>query len=139
MILKNADILILYETLGRLMENKELKFNITVGYLMAKNKAVLEPLVEVIYNMRRNILLEYGSQDGLEIQVPTESIAEVNQKITELMSVENNIEIIQIPIQLLEKNELNFEDIVGLTYMIQPFDSSKVLMPEDEVVDVITS
>ena len=84
MILKNADVLILYETLERLMDNKEL-----------------------------------------------------NSKVEELMNVENEVEIIQVPIEMLEKSEMSFEDIVGLTYMIQPFDSSEVVMPEK--MDVINS
>lgn len=137
MILKNADVLILYETLGRLMDNKELKFNVKVGYLMAKNKAALESIANLVYDMRREIVLTYGTSDGEEIQIPKESIEELNSKVEELMNVENEVEIIQIPIEMLEKSEMSFEDIVGLTYMIQPFDSSEVVMPEK--MDVINS
>lgn len=138
MILKNADVLILYETLGRLMDNKELKFNVKVGYLMAKNKATLESIANLVYDMRREIVLTYGTSDGEEIQIPKESIEELNSKIEELMNVENEVEIIQIPIEMLEKSEMSFEDIVGLTYMIQPFNSSEVVIPKEEL-DVIDS
>lgn len=137
MILKNADVLILYETLGRLMDNKELKFNVKVGYLMAKNKAALESIANLVYDMRREIVLTYGTSDGEEIQIPKESIEELNSKVEELMNVENEVEIVQVPIKMLEKSEMSFEDIVGLTYMIQPFDLSEVVMPEK--MDVINS
>ena len=138
MILKNADVLILYETLSRLMENKELKFNVKVGYFMAKNKAALESIANVVYDMRRELVMNYGTTDGDEIQIPKESMEELNSKVEELLNVENEVDIIQVPIEMLEKSEMNFEDIVGLTYMIQPFDSSEVLMPEKEL-DVIDS
>ena len=138
MILKNADVLILYETLSRLMGNKELKFNVKVGYFMAKNKAALESIANVVYDMRRELVMNYGTTDGDEIQIPKESMEELNSKVEELLNVENEVDIIQVPIEMLEKSEMNFEDIVGLTYMIQPFDSSEVLMPEKEL-DVIDS
>lgn len=134
MILKNADVLILYETLSRLMENKELKFNVKVGYFMAKNKAALESIANVVYDMRRELVMNYGTTDGDEIQIPKESMEELNSKVEELLNVENEVDIIQVPIEMLEKSEMNFEDIVGLTYMILPFEQSGLVIPGDAEV-----
>lgn len=136
MILKNADVLILYETLCRLMENKELKFNVKVGYFMAKNKAALESIANVVYDMRRELVMNYGTTDGDEIQIPKESMEELNSKVEELLNVENEVDIIQVPIEMLEKSEMSFEDIVGLTYMILPFEQSGLVIPGD--VEVVT-
>ena len=131
MKIKNDDVLILYETLTRLIENKELKFNVITGYIMAKNKAVLEPIATLIYNMRRDTVLEYGTSDGEEIQIPKEKIDELNQKIEDLMNVENDVDITQVSIHSFEENKLALEDIVGLTYMIKPFDLSEITIPEE--------
>ena len=131
MKIKNDDVLILYETLTRLIENKELKFNVITGYIMAKNKAVLEPIATLIYNVRRDTVLEYGTSDGEEIQIPKEKIEELNQKIEDLMNVENDVDITQVSIHSFEENKLPLEDIVGLTYMIKPFDLSEITIPEE--------
>lgn len=133
MKIKNDDVLLLYETLQRLVEDKELKLNITVGYIMAKNKAILEPIANLIYDTRRNIILEYGTTDGEEVQIPKDKIDELNEKVIELMNIENDLDLIQVPIKMLEENKLNFEDIIGLTYMIQPFDISEILISDDMV------
>ena len=133
MKIKNDDVLLLYETLQRLVEDKELKLNITVGYIMAKNKTTLEPIANLIYDTRRNIILEYGTTDGEEVQIPKDKIDELNEKVVELMNIENDLDLIQVPIKMLEESKLNFEDIIGLTYMIQPFDISEILISDDMV------
>lgn len=119
--MKNGDIITAYETLERLSENKELKFDVAVGYLLAKNKERLRQEATLIYKMRRDIVLEHGQSDGKNIIVPSEYLDEVNEKIEELMNIENDIELIQIPIERLEHYELNIEDIDGIKEMIMPF------------------
>ena len=119
--MKNGDVLELYETLQRISQNKELKFNVKLGYAMAKNKEKLRQEATIIYNLRRDIIMEHGKVEGKDIVVPNEYVDEVNKKVNDLMEIENDVEIILVPIDTFEDLELNMEDIEGLVRMVQPF------------------
>ena len=120
--MKNGEVLELYETLQRIGQNKELKFSVALGYIMAKNKEKLRQEVTIIYGLRRDIIMEHGRIDGKEIVVPNEYVDEVNKKVNDLLEIENDVEITKVPIDLFENIELNIEDIEGLSGMIQPFE-----------------
>ena len=65
--------------------------------------------------------MEHGRVDGNDIVVPNEYVDEVNKKVNDLMEIENDVEVMKVPIDLFENIELNMEDIEGLSGMIQPF------------------
>lgn len=70
--------------------------------------------------MRQKILMEYGTKDkNGDIVVLRENIDEVNQKINELMDIDNLVDIIKISFEDIENYELNIEDIEGIQYMIK--------------------
>lgn len=119
--MKNGEVLELYETLQRISQNKELKFSVALGYVMAKNKEKLRQEAVIIYNLRRDIIMEHGKIDGKDIVVPNEYVDEVNKKVNDLMEIENDVGIIQVPVDAFENIELNMEDIEGLMKMVQPF------------------
>ena len=119
--MKNGEVLELYETLQRISQNKDLKFSVKLGYAMAKNKEKLRQEAAIIYNLRRDIIMEHGRVDGKDIIVPNEYVDEVNKKVNDLMEIENDVEIILVPIDAFEDLELNMEDIEGLMRMVQPF------------------
>ena len=119
--MKNGEVLELYETLQRIGQNKELKFSVALGYTMAKNKEKLRQEATIIYGLRRDIIMEHGRVDGNDIVVPNEYVDEVNKKVNDLMEIENDVEVMKVPIDLFENIELNMEDIEGLSGMIQPF------------------
>lgn len=119
--MKNGEILKLYETLQRISENKDLKFNVKTGYILARNKEKLRQEAIIIYDERRKIIMEHGRVEGKEIIVPNEYIEEVNKKINELMEIENDVEVTKVPINLFDNIELNMEDIEGLSGIIQSF------------------
>ena len=116
--MKNGEVLELYETLQRISQNKDLKFNVKLGYAMAKNKEKLRQEAAIIYNLRRDIIMEHGKIDGKDIIVPNEYVDEVNKKVNDLMEIENDVEIILVPIDAFDDLELNMEDIEGLMKMV---------------------
>ena len=70
--------------------------------------------------MRQKILMEYGTKDkNGDIIVLRENIDEVNQKINELMDIDNLVDIIKISFEDIKNYELNIEDIEGIRYMIK--------------------
>lgn len=120
--MKNGDVLAAYETLQRISSDPNLKFNVALGYMLAKNKEILRQEAVIIYNMRREIIMEHGKIDENEITVPSEYVDEINQKIDDLMNIESDVKIKLIPIDLLDKYELSMDDIDGLKNLIQPFE-----------------
>lgn len=130
--MKNGDVLAAYETLQRISSDPNLKFNVTLGYMLAKNKEILRQEAVIIYNMRREIIMEHGKIDGNEITVPSEYVDEINQKIDDLMNIESDVKIKLIPIDLLDKYELSMEDIEGLKELIQPFGFTEYSITEEK-------
>lgn len=64
--------------------------------------------------------MEYGTRDkNGDIIVLRENIDEVNQKINELMEIDNLVDITKISFEDIENYELNIEDIEGIRYMIK--------------------
>ena len=120
-MMKNGEVIELYETLNNLCNDPTLKLSVPVGYMFAKNKERLRQEAIVIYNERRKIIMEHGRLEGEDIIVPKEFIDDVNQKIEDLMNVENDVQVQQIPIDLLEHYEFTMKDIEKLVPIIQPF------------------
>lgn len=118
----NKEILKLNETLNRLMMNRDLKFNVRVGYLFAKNRALIQQDVQLIGDIRQKILREYGTvQDNGDIVVPKESFKMVQDKLDDLMNVEVELPLVEIPVDEFEEIELPLEDIDGLKPIIMDF------------------
>lgn len=119
--MKNGEVLNMYQTLTRISNNPDLKFGVALGYTMAKNRERLRQEATIIYQMRQDIIMEHGKLDGKDIVVPNEYVDEVNKKVNELMELENDVSVIQVPVELFDTIELSMEDIEGLSGMIQPF------------------
>lgn len=118
----NKEILKLNETLNRLMMNRDLKFNVRVGYLFAKNRALIQQDVQLIGDIRQKILREFGTvQDNGDIVVPKEDFKIVQDKLDDLMNVEIDLPLVQIPVDEFEEIQLPLEDIDGLRPIIMDF------------------
>lgn len=119
--MKNGEVLSLYETLERLSKDYELKFNVRVGYIMARNKEKLRQEAIIIYDQRRQIILEHGTFDkDNNIIVDKEYIDETNRKINELMEIENHVEIDLVSPDEFDNNMMSLSDIEGLIPMLMP-------------------
>ena len=77
-MMKNGEVIELYETLNNLCNDSTLKLSVPVGYMFAKNKERLRQEAVVIYNERRKIIMEHGKLEGENIIVPKEFIDDVN-------------------------------------------------------------
>ena len=120
--MKNGEVIELYETLNNLCNDPTLKLSVPVGYMFAKNKERLRQEAVVIYDERRKIIMEHGKLEGQDIIVPKEYLDDVNKKIEQLMELENDVQVQQIPIELLDHYEFSMKDIQKLIPIIQPFD-----------------
>lgn len=130
--MKNGEVIELYKTLSDLCGDPTLKLSVPVGYMFAKNKERLRQEAAIIYNERRKIIMEHGKLEGQDIIVPKEYLDDVNQKIEDLMNVENDVQVQQIPIDLLEHYEFSMKDIEKLVPIIQPFEFTGPPILEEE-------
>ena len=117
--MKNREVLSLFNVIDKLSQNGDLKFNVRTAYTFAKNKELLRPEAKIIYDLRRQILLEYGESDGQgSVTVSQDKINEVNDKIEELLNLDNEVKIIPMIIDDLEEQRLSIEDMENLMPMI---------------------
>lgn len=116
--MKNGDVLRAYETLVKIANDPSLKFNIKVNYLFAKNKEKLRPEAMLIRRTRQDLLLEYGYlNEDKDIVIAQDKVEEVNQKINELMEMENSLILDEIPLEWLEEYDLGLDDVESLMPM----------------------
>lgn len=101
-------------------ENNEKYFPARIAFIIQKNKKILIPLLEEIENSRNNILKEYGNilEDG-QVQIPEDKIKIVNQELEDLLNIKQNIEIITLPFEDIEKLEFTMEQMEALLFMIE--------------------
>lgn len=117
--MKNGELLNLYETLNKL-SNEGQKFNIKVSYAFARDKEKLREEAQIIYNLRREILLQYGTiNDQGDIVIPKDKIDEVNKKINELMEIEIDPPLVKILPEWLEDYKLDIDTITQLLPIIE--------------------
>lgn len=106
MIITNRDILLLYETINSLEKEPKIAFTIKVSYALAKNKKIIEPDVEVIEQLRKNIFLEFGKpNENGDIIIPWDKSEEMNKKLEELMSIESEKDLILISLDEMIDSE----------------------------------
>lgn len=118
--MKNGDVITLYETLTKINENSDLKFNVRLGYIMARNREKLRQEAIIIYDQRRKIVMEYGTiNDNKDIIIPRDKIDEVNKNINDLMEMDNNVQIDLVSPDDFDDNMMNLSDIEGLMPMFK--------------------
>jgi len=112
--MKNKDIVKLYETICKIIDDKEIKIGVKDSYTLIKNKHEIENSYNSIIEMRKNIILEYGEEDDGEVKIPKERMEELNSKLNELNNIENEIKLFHISINGLESYNIPMEYIDGL-------------------------
>ena len=118
--MKNGDVLTVYEALMELSKHPETKLSVRAGYILAKDRKILEEEARIIYEERKKILMEYGEyqKDG-SVVVPKDKISEANVKINELMEIECDVKVLMVPMEDLEEAELEIGITEGLMEIIQ--------------------
>lgn len=115
----NGELLRLYETLDKLIQNHDYKFIVRIGYLLAKNRAAIRDDAAMIYTARQNIMLENGElKENGDIIIPGDKVQEVQKQIDELMKVDVNVVISPINIYEFEES-LSLEEIEGLMPILE--------------------
>lgn len=98
----NTDIYTVYESLVKLSQNKELKMPAKVGYVILKNRNLLEPYYKALIESRYSIIEKYAekTEDG-NLEVPSDKIEEANKELEELLALEEDINLTTINVNVL--------------------------------------
>lgn len=115
--MKNKDILNLYEGLYEISQNKDLKFNVKISFILAKNKNILQPLYDAIIETRRKILQKYGiGIENGDWKIPNENIPSFRKEWDEFMAIDNFICLQGISLEDIQNEKIN----VGLMEKLLP-------------------
>lgn len=114
----NREIIQVYNGINKLYDS-DIKLDVKLSYTLAKNKRLLQPLMEVIENEQYKILKKYGnlSEDG-SITVPKEKTNELNEDLVQLQQLENKVEITKIKLDDFNDEVIDFKIISDLMPII---------------------
>ena len=102
----NKDILKVYNGIQELIDSK-VPLNIKTGYLLAKNKRLLEPFAEAIEEQQLKLYKKYGHEEDNGIKVENKNVPALQRELKELFDIENIVNISKIPIQGFEDNSID--------------------------------
>jgi hypothetical protein len=105
-IMSNAEIYNLAKILNTAFNMEERYLPARINFFIIKNKNTIMRLAEIIEESRIEIVKHYGIIDeaGM-IQVPKDKIGTVNNELTELLKVSQEIEISTITLSMLDDLE----------------------------------
>lgn len=105
----NKTICKVYEGLYLLSQEKELKLKPKIGFILAKDKMLLEPYYKAIKECEKKLWQQYGSYDDEgNLVANKDEIEIINSSYEELMSQENNIELEKVSINDFGEENINF-------------------------------
>ena len=98
----NTDIYTVYESLVKLSQNKELKMPAKVGYVILKNRNLLEPYYKALIESRYSIIEKYAEKNEDDsLEVPSDKIEDANKELVELLALEEEINLSKINVNTL--------------------------------------
>ena len=119
MVLTNNEIYSLYEGLNKIVQNKELKIPVKTSFYILKNIKELQNAYESLMDLRKEIILKYADQDGENYTIPAEKIEAANMELTDLLIIENEVNIAKIKLSDIESLEIDLEDIGSIMMIIE--------------------
>lgn len=119
-IMSNAEIYNLAKILNTAFNMEERYLPARINFFIIKNKNTIMRLAEIIEESRIEIIKHYGIVDeaGM-IQVPKDKIETVNNELTELLKVSQEIEISTITLSMLDDLEFTPAQMQALLFMIE--------------------
>lgn len=121
MQLNNYQILEYFKNLKNNLEEENLYIPVKANFLIHKNMALLESAVSEIEKSRLEIAQHYGQLDEQQQQflISSENIEEANQEITNLFSIEQNLDIKLIKLEDLGSINFTPKQMQAIMFMIE--------------------
>lgn len=122
MILTNGEILVLATNLVNSFNGFSEALPIKVSFYLVKNKNTLIELAQEIEKIRTNILNEYGTldQEKNSFIIPAENTEIVNNKLTELLDITQEVKIYTVAFaDFVDNTALTPVQMEALMFMIE--------------------
>lgn len=118
----NKEVSKTYQQLLQMYDSGIDKFPVKVAYAITRNKRLLAPIYDDYWDLRDSYIKEHADpsvdQPGLfNIRAGEEDI--LNQKLNELESIDNEINLSKIPFEDLYNMSLSLKDMDTLYFMIE--------------------
>lgn len=117
----NRDIYDYAQFLINAFQKSEIKLPIKINFYLQKNKKTLCSLAQEIEEQRKTIIREYGVMNSEKetIEVPLEKITEASQKMNELFSLTQDVNIYKVKLDDFNSIELTQQEMEALLFMIE--------------------
>lgn len=118
-IMTNLEIYNVANILSEAFVDDSMYMPAKLNFYIQKNRATITSLATDIENARDKIVMHYGSptpEGGY--QIPQESVMEANNELSELLAIEQEVNIYAINIEDLESMELTAKQMQALLFMI---------------------
>lgn len=117
----NRDIYDYTQLLINAFQKSEIKLPIKINFYLQKNKKTLCSLAQEIEEQRKAIIREYGVMNSEKetIEVPLEKISEASQKMNELFSLTQDVNIYKVKLNDFNNIELTQQEMEALLFMIE--------------------
>lgn len=101
--------------------NIEVRLPIKVNFFLQKNIQTLMALAQEIEQARLGIAQHYGdiNEEGNGYIVPPDRISEAQQELTDLLSLEQEVNIHTFKIEDFGNIELSFQELSNIMFMIE--------------------
>lgn len=121
MKLNNFQIFNLAQNLLQNYNQENLYIPIKANFLINKNIKLLSEMAEEIEKARYEIIQHYGilQEDKQQYNIPEEKIIEANQEITDLFSIEQELNIQIIKLEDLGDIKLTTKQMQAIMFMIE--------------------
>ena len=114
----NSEILKVYKGITDLSK-KNISLNIKTSYILAKNRQILEPYVQIIEEKQIELYQKYGEiNEDSTIRVPKEKIQVMREELKTLMEIKNKVEITKITLDDLGENNIDIDTLENLMPII---------------------
>lgn len=117
----NQEVISIFEKLAEWRTSVTARFPASIAYAVLRNIKTLQPIYEDIVAARAEILQTYADpvEDNPGYFLPKEGQQEaMEHEFATLAAIENNIDIVTVPMTALDGMELTLEDMDALYFMV---------------------
>lgn len=102
-------------------QNCDIKLPIKISFFLQKNIKILSELAQDIEKCRMQIATTYGTlQEGSQVYaIAPDSIEQANAELTDLFTLEQNVELHMFKLEDFEGLEFTFAQMDALLFMIE--------------------
>lgn len=101
--------------------NNNAKMPVRINFYLQKNIQIITQAAEEIERARLGLAAQFGilNETQTEYIIPTENIEIINQELTDLLGLEQELNIHQFKLEDFDNIELTFQEMSAIMFMIE--------------------